>query len=99
MTANGARTTTGDMIIDDDVSNAETSVGDSILDETADYILHGKNANLLSEVASSTGTDDEPRFFQLDMPAAYRMDGVEEADANDEQSVGVTSYDGSFYEM
>jgi len=99
MTANGARTTTGDMIIDDDVSNAETSVGDSILDETADYVLHGKNANLLSEVASSTGTDDEPRFFQLDMPAAYRMDGVEEADANDEQSVGVTSYDGSFYEM
>ena len=78
MTANG----TGDMTIDDDVSYAETSVDGSLLGRTADDILRGKDANLLS-----------------DMPSAYRMKGDEESGANDEQSVGATSYDGSFHEM
>jgi hypothetical protein len=96
MTANG----TGDMTIDDDVSYAETSVDGSLLERTADDILRGgKDANLLSEIASSTGTEEASRSFQLDMPSAYRMKGVEEADANDEQSVGATSYDGSYHEM
>ena len=88
MTVDGSRKTSGDQIIDDDVSNAETSVD---LDETADDILRGKYTNLLSEVASSAGTDDEPRFFQLDMPAAYRMDNVDAAGGVDDQSVGGSS--------
>ena len=78
MMANG----TGDMTIDDDVSYAETSVDGSLLERTADDILRGKDANLLS-----------------DMPSAYRMKGDEESSANDEQSIGATSYDGSFHEM
>ena len=92
MAANGSRKTSGDQIVDDDVSNAETSVD---LDDTADDILRGKYTNLLSEVASSTGstgTDDEPRFFQLDMPAAYRTDNVDETGGGvDDESIGGSS--------
>ena len=89
MAANGSRKTSGDQIIDDDVSNADTSVD---LDETTDDILRGKYTNLLAEVASSTGTDDETRFFQLEMPAAYRTDNADDAAGGvDDQSVGGSS--------
>jgi len=84
----------GDKIIDDDVSDAESSV--DMLESVADDILHGQDTNLLSEVASSNGTEEEPKFFHLDMPAAYLQ-----KDGNDkgEGSVNESEYDQSLYEM
>ena len=82
----------GDKIIDDDVSDADTSVDMSSI---ADDVLHGQDTNLLSEAASSADAEEEPKFFQLDMPPTYKT----KKDGEDEASVNDSEYEHSLYEM
>lgn len=84
----------GDKIIDDDVSDAETSVD---MSDVADDSLATKDVNLLSEVASSAGSE-EPKFFQMELPDAYKLKDGDD-DGADGGSVNDSEYDHSLYEM